>query len=237
MKKSLWIVVPAIALGVGVASWAQNSWKLTINGKSISTSARKIGGKTYVPVEDVARALGMKAVVIGSTISIKPAGGTYQVANKLKGNQGEDLFSGKWGFKVTGVVRGDSFASQYRNDHNTEEKYTAENGGELVIVSCRLKNGFKDATEFAFSPSTDYGMNTALTDQDAGSYQPTAYDVFADEGAPLGKTALPGSSIPFNIVFRVPKGTKIKDLVFSTVLYKERGDKKSTDFRVALTSP
>ena len=55
-----------------------------------------------------------------------------------------------------------------------------------------------------------------------------------DEGSPLGRYALPGAAIPFNIVFSVPEGTAVKDLVYSVVIYSERGSKKSTDFRVAL---
>lgn len=57
-------------------------------------------------------------------------------------------------------------------------------------------------------------MSTSLTDIDAQSYQPTGYDVMADEGAPLGKYALPGASLNFSIIFRVPPETKLKDLFF-----------------------
>ena len=237
MKKAFWVVTPILIAGPGAPSWAQGSYKMSINGASVATKARKIGGKLYVPVEDVARALKMKASVTGTNISLKPAGGTYQVANKLKGNQGEDLFSGKWGFKVVGIERTALYNAKYTNQFNREAKYEAQNGEELIIVSCRLKNGTKENTKFAFTSYSDYGMNTSLTDQDAGSYLPSGHDVFADESAPLGKAALPGASIPFNLVFRVPKGTVVKDLVYSVVLYRERGDKKSTDFRIALTSP
>lgn len=236
MNKAFWALAPAIALGTGTASHAQGTYKMSINGAAVSTKARKIGGVTYVPVNDVAKALGMKAIVVGTNISLKPAGGTFQVANKLKGNQGEDLFSGKWGFKVVGAERTALYSAQYTNQFNREDKYEAKGGEELVIVKCRLKNGTKQQEKFTFptGAGASWGMNTALTDQDAGSYLPDGYDVFADESAPLGKAALPGASIPFNIVFRVPKGTPVKDLIYSAVLYRERGDKKSTDFRVAL---
>lgn len=233
MKKISWMGACAACITLSAVAYAQTAWKLNINGAAVSTNAKVIGGKTYVPIDDVAKALKMKATVSGKTIVLKPAGGTFQIANKLQGNQGEELFSGKWGFKVVSVERGDVFNSQYTNQYNREEKYEAKNGEEIITVKCRLKNGTKKKENFAFS-ARDYGMNTSLTDQDAGSYQPNGYDVFADEPAPLGKAALPGASIPFNIVFRVPKGTQIKDLVFSVVLYNERGDNKSTDFRVAL---
>jgi len=215
--------------GVG----AQAQTKLSIGGKTVPTSAKKIGGKTYVSIDDVAKALGMKASVSGSTISIKNAGGAYQVANKLKGNIGEDLFSGRWGFKVVSVERGSVYKSRYTNQFNREEQYEANNGEEIVSIQCRIKNGTKVKTSFAFS-TRDYGENTALTDQDAQSFAPIGYDVFADEPAPLGKAILPAASANFAIVFSVPKGTVLKDLVFTAVRYDERGDNKGTDFRVAL---
>lgn len=236
MKRAFWAVLPAICLSFGVASRAAESWKLNINGASVATSPKVIGGVTYVPINDVAKALGMKATVAGQNIALKPAGGTYQVANKLKGNQGEDLFSGRWGFKVVSVERASAYTSKYRNTYNHIGSYDGKAGEELIIVQCRLKNATKENINFAFSAG-DYGMNTALTDMDAGSYKPDAYDVFAEESAPLGKSALPGASIPFAIVFRVPQGTQLKDLVYSVVLYRERGGKKSTDFRVALQNP
>jgi hypothetical protein len=236
MKKLTWTVAFGACITLCAVAYAQTAWKLSINGAAVSTNARVIGGKTYVPIDDVAKALKMKATILGKTITLKPAGGTFQVANKLQGDQGEELFSGKWGFKVVAVERGQLFTAQYTNQFNREATYEAKNGEEIVTVKCRLKNGTKTKENFAFA-TRDYGMNTSLTDQDAGSYQPNGYDVFADEPAPLGKAALPGASIPFNIVFRVPKDTKIKDLVFSVVLYRERGDNKSTDFRVALKEP
>jgi hypothetical protein len=235
MKRIFWGLAPAACLTFCALAYAQGSWKLSINGAAVSTNVRTIGGVTYVPINDVAKALKMKATISGRAITLKPAGGTFQIANKLQGNQGEELFSGKWGFSVISVQRTSSYKAKYLNSYNREDTYDGM-GSDVVVVACRLKNGTKTKQEFAFSVR-DYGMNTALTDMDAGTYQPTGYDVFADEPSPLGKYALPGSAIPFNIVFRVPKDTKLKDLVFSVVLYGERGDNKSTDFRVALKDP
>lgn len=59
----------------------------------------------------------------------------------------------------------------------------------------------------------------------------------AFEGAPVGRYALPGAVIPFNLVLAAPANTPVKDLVYSVVLYNERGDLKSTDFRVSLKTP
>lgn len=237
MKKTKFRVLVPVIAGLCVigatAAWAAANYTLNINGNTVSTGAKSINGQLYVPVKDVAAALKMKVSVVGNRIKMMPAGGTYQVANKLQGDMGEDLFSGKYGFKVVSVTRGASYKFKNVNNYQRDEEVDAKGTEEIVVVSCRLKNGTSQKDEFAFSAG-DYGMNTALTDDDSQSYQPAFYDVLADESAPLGKYALPGASIPFNIVFRVNKDTQLKDLVYSVVRYSERNDKKSTDFRVAL---
>ena len=224
------------ALVLASVAWAQGAIKLNINGSVVSTQTRIIGGKTWVPLDDVARALKMKKSVAGGQITLRPAGGATQVANKLKGQQGEELFSGKWRFSVTGTTRTKQWVRKYPNYHAGTDAVQAEAGQDLIVVSCRLKNGTPQKANFAFptGASLDWGLNTSLTDQDEGSYQPNTYDVSSDEGTPVGRYALPGAAIPFNIVFKVPAGTPVKDLVYSVVLYDERGDHKSTDFRVAL---
>lgn len=235
-KKTVRVLVPVVAglcaVGATVA-WAQGSLKLVINGNPVTTSVKTIGGQKYVPISAVAKALKMNVYTSGNTITLRPAGGTFQVANKLQGKIGEDLFSGRFGFKVLSVQRGVSYKFRNVNSFQREVEIEAKGTEEIVVVNCRLKNGTKQMDNFAFHAGS-YGMNTALTDTDEQSFAPAFYDVLADEPAPLGKKALPGSSINFSIVFRVPQGTPVKDLVYSVVRYSERGDNKSTDFRVNL---
>lgn len=218
---------------LGAISGANAQTKLNINGKTVSTAAKKIGGKTYVSIDDVAKALGMKASVAGGTISIRPAGGARQVANKLVGKQGEELFSGKVGFRVASVERAATYKSRFRNRYNFKEDYRAEEGSELVIVNCRLRNTTNSPVKYAFATG-EWAENTALADVDAQSFAITATDVFAEESAPLGKTVLPAASLNFALIFEVPQGTKLKDLIYSVVVYNERGNKKGTHFRVGL---
>ena len=236
-KQILWTgALASGALILASAAWAQGMVKLSINGNVVNTQTRVIGGKTWVPLDDVARALKMQKSVANGQITLRPAGGATQVANKLKGQQGEELFSGKWRFTVTGVTRTKQWNRKYPDSHAGKDAIEAGDGNDLIVVSCRLKNGTPNKTEFAFSSgaTADWGMNTSLTDQDEGSYQPKTYDLTSDEGSPVGRYALPGAAIPFNIVFAVPAGTQVKDLVYSVVIYGERGKNKSTDFRVAL---
>ena len=226
------VVATSAILGV---AWAQGTIKLNINGNAVTTQTRSIGGKTWVPLDDVARALKMKTFASGGQITLRPAGGAGQVANKLKGEQGEELFSGRFRFTVLNVTRAQKYERRYNGKYTSTQPIEAETGEELVIIDCRLKNGTPEKQEFAFSAG-DYAENTSLTDMQEQSYQPAEFDVMADENAPLGKWALPGAAINFSIVFRVPKDTKLKDLVYSAVIYRERGNNKGTHFRVALKS-
>ena len=235
MQKSRMLLAGG-ALMLAGAVWAQGTVKLNINGNAVTTQTRVIDGKTWVPLDDVARALKMQKSVANGQITLRPVGGANQVANKLKGEQGEELFSGKWRFTVTGVTRTKSWTRKFPDFYGSPKPIEADANQDLIVVSCRLKNGTPEKTEFAYplGASIDWGLNTSLTDHDEGSYQPKEYDVTADEGAPLGRYALPGAAISFNIVFVVPEKTPVKDLIYSVVLYKERGEKKSTDFRVSL---
>ena len=221
------------ALGIVGVAWAQSSVRLVINGNPVTTNVRTIGGQKYVPVSAVAKALKMNVYTSGNQITLRPAGGAYQIANKLVGKQGEDLFSGRWGFKVLSVERAQSYNWKFFSRYTPKRPLEAEANEELIAITCRLKNGTKIKDNFAFSTG-DWAENTALTDMSEQAFQPYAYDVAADESAPLGKIAMPGGSINFAVIFRVPQGTQLKDLVYTVVRYKERGDKKGTDFRVSL---
>lgn len=221
-------LIAAFCLGAGAA----NTWKLTINGHSVSTGARQIGGQTFVPIGDVARALNMKATVKGTNIVLSPAGGAQQ-AGKLAGNTGEDLTSGLYGFKVVSTTRAVKYDLKYPSAYQRADTLEAPEGQEFVIVNCRLKNTTPTKQEFAFSTG-DWACNTALTDLDEQTYQPMKFDVLADESAPLGRYVLPGASLNFAIVFAVPKDTRLKDVVFSVLRYGDRLEKKSTDFRVSV---
>ncbi len=62
------------------------------------------------------------------------------------------------------------------------------------------------------------------------SYAPIGYDF---TGAPTQtEWLLPGAQLTFPVLFSVPEGTKLKDLVFT--LKNNQGDEKGTDVRVSL---
>ena len=77
--------------------------------------------------------------------------------------------------------------------------------------------------------------NSALTDDQGQSYAPLAFDKHTDS-TDEGPNMLPGSQTAFAVVFSVPKGTKLKDLVFSLQNAYEDTPDGGTDVRISLGS-
>lgn len=230
-KKVLWIGVPTLVGVLGLGALAQGNWTLVAGGRTISTSVKKIGGTTYVPIGDVAKALNMRVSVQGNRIALLPPGGAMQVG-KVEGNMNEDLSGGAYGFKVVGVTRVQSYDLKYPTLYQRAETVKAPDGQELVIVSCRLKNQTAKIISFPFSINYK-PTNTSLTDLDAQSYAPSYYDAAFDAGGPYLRKVLPGASLNVVLVFPVPKDTKIKDVVYSMISYDDwMYDKPAMDFRV-----
>ena len=69
------IRVGALVLGVGAAALAQSGKSLILNGQVASHDVRLIDGRPYVPLADVARALGQTVVTRAGGYEITSAGG------------------------------------------------------------------------------------------------------------------------------------------------------------------
>ena len=240
-----------VALGVfllttGTAVLALASLNLTVGGQTVSSDIRIIGGRPYVPLADMARA--MKGTAIkhaGGSYEIRldgadtttatddmaapaPAGGADEV-HGMRGKIGQMLFTGKWRFSVLGVDRVAAYDSKFLADkQNFAPKGDTE---ELIVVRCLLKNGQKSPATAMLSPIHPH--NTGLTDDQGQSYSPTDFDKHGgstDEGPHM----LPGSQTEFAVLFSVPKGTKLKDLVFSLQNCYEDTPDGGTDVRISL---
>lgn len=210
--------------------------RLMIQGKTASNDVRVINGQAYVPLSDMARAMNGTSVKTGNDYSIEMRNGGGQAAaggaNEVKGTSGalgQMLFVGKWRFEAITVTRAASYESQYLPDHQT----FAPNGDteELVVVQCRLKNAQTSAQKAMLSAIHPH--NTAVTDDQGQSYAPLGFDKHTDS-TDEGPSMLPGSQTDFAAIFSVPKGTKLKDLVFSLqVAYDDTPD-GGTDVRISL---
>lgn len=234
MRASTLVLASTLGL-VGVAFAFQAAQSLKINGQIASADVRMIGGKAYVPVSDVAKAFGLTVSKTSGGFEMSNEGGAGQLQAKGNGKIGQEIFSGKWRFQVVDFKRVESYTETRTK---SKETLTAESGQEFVIVNCRVKNGTKLKDELVFSQNWD-GINTSLTDSKEQAYPAKTFDVREDENAPIGCYFLPGGAIDFSIVFEVPKGTELKDVIFTATQYKFRSnyDQEKTpphDFRVSL---
>ncbi len=226
-------------IGGAVAIAASSNAQLMMNGRVASSDVRVINGKTYVPVADVARALGMVVVRNGNGYEIKKAGGTYQVQD-LSGKVGDVLFDGKWRLQVLSVATPDSFqmrtdAQPYGYDNSATYNGSIRfirprNGYKLVVLKVHVTNGQK-TTQTLWTSISDKTMRTALADADGQSHAPIDYDY---EGAPnVTQPMLPGASMTFPIIFSVPQDTVLKDFVMT--LKNNDSFARGNDARVSLT--
>ena len=240
MKLTRGTMLP-LTIGVFIAT-SEAVWagpKLVLNSKVVSTDVRTVGGKAYVPIADVAKALGLDVVKLADGYEIKKAGGTYQVQGVTQGKVGDVLFDGKWRFQVLKVEMPASYtmASNSVPDYavySTIAEYDLPNrvfkpltGNKLVVLRCQVTNARKAPYAlWVFQPET----RNALADMSGTSHPPIAYDF---EGAPhQSKPLLPGAKLDFALVFSVPQNTQLKDLVFTLRTISEKGN----DVRVSLAS-
>jgi hypothetical protein len=231
-------IKPGIALlsiSIG-AVLAQTERTLILNGKVASHDIRVIEGRPYVPVADVAYALGQTVVKRSGGYEITTAGGANQVQG-LQGKIGDVLFDGKWRFEVLRVDRVESYAMKNKatNDYaiyNSTAEFSdgvfrPKQGQSLVAIACRVKNGLRE-NQSLWRPNSD--THTALADDQGQSYPPIAYDM-PESGPFQSKALLPGAAMEFTVLFTVSEGTTLKDLVFTLRTISSPGH----DVRVSLT--
>ena len=230
------IAVGLLILGFTVGAVAQSRTQLTILQNTVPTDARKIGGKLYVPIADIAKAMGWKLTVAGSTISLQPpsTGQSPQATTeKTAGAVNEELSTGTARFQVIKVAEMLKYERHYANGLSSGVPVIANPNQKLVVLDCVLTNATNEREEYCLS-SDRYAENTVLLDKTGESLSPVAVDVAADEMHPPGAYALPGANVRFALVFQVPGSWQPKALVYTIVRYRARGLKKGNDVRVNL---
>ncbi|MBC8138996.1 MAG: hypothetical protein H8F28_24230 [Fibrella sp.] len=234
------VAAGTLFLGFAAGAVAQGRSRLTVLQNTVSTDARKIGGRLYVPVADIAKAMGWKLTVAGSAISLQPptkiatnGGNTSSPEYRLSGAAGEEFGNASYRFKVTNVAEVAEYNRKYTNGIAVGGAVNTGVNEKLVVIDCVLTNATAEREEFCFSRDR-YAENTVLLDKNGESLPPAAIDVAADELNPPGAYALAGANVRFALVFRVPQAWEAKALVYTIVKYRERGLKKGTDVRVNL---
>ncbi len=228
-----------LALGTSIAMVsAAGGGKLFLNGKVASEDIRTLNGNTYVKLSDVAKALDMVVVKRADGYEIIKKGGANQIKGAVTGKVGDVLFDGKWRFQVIKMETPESYTMTTDADtydsaglvslDRTTHVVRANRGKKLVVLYCRVVNGVKEKRTL-WTAISDERVHTALTDNEGSSYAPVAYDF---DGAPTqSKWLLPGAAMSFPVIFSVPEGTQLKDLVFT--LKNNQTDDPPVDVRVS----
>ncbi|HWA81898.1 MAG TPA: DUF4352 domain-containing protein [Fimbriimonadaceae bacterium] len=196
--------IAIIGFGLAAAIWAALApGSLTVNGKSVTTDFIEKGGRTYVPLADVAKVLDMKVAKNGSGYTLEPVGGANQLEG-LHGKIGDVIRTPEFTFEVKKVVKAQHYKRQF-----TDGTVDAQRpGNTIVAIVVRMKNATNKVMYL-----NPFGMDlTALTDEDEHTY--TQYTGgWAD--VPAGNhQMIPGSATDFALVFEVPEKAQLKDLVY-----------------------
>ncbi len=223
MKSRVFIGVFVLLCGSAVVLAFQTT-RLFINGKAASNSVIERNGTAYVPLKDVASALGGKLQKTARGYEISEAGGANMIEG-ISGKVGDQLFNGVARFQVVKVIRGKNYVNQFSGDKQEITPFPVEK--DLVVVVCRIKNGTKES-QTANLPS---GPETALTDTSERSYGPrTGLSIDCPS---RGQQLLPGAAVDFALTFDIPTDAVLKDLVYQVQFFGTPGAEKKK-FRVSL---
>jgi hypothetical protein len=141
------IVLGLLALG-SIALAQSIAYKLSINGKSYSSTAIVVRGETFVPLKAL-QAAGVRSSLAGGVLTLtlpgaKATGGANQVA-ALEGCINEWLFNGIWRIRVTDpqIMTGDrngmTFRFEFRN--GTKKAGFAPSGTGFRGIQMALDDG------------------------------------------------------------------------------------------------
>lgn len=208
---------------------------LVINDTVASERLQTKDGAVLVPITDVAKALGLVVVKTKTGYALVQPGGANAVGG-LRGKIGQTLFDGKWRFTVQSMKEVPSYTLETKTatdygvtspvTDSDSKTFTPKEGNYLLVFHCEVKNGQKTPQQLWWSQPD---VHTAIADADGQSYPPIITDIAA--AAFQSKPLLPGARLEFNLVFCLPTGMKLKDLVFTARTISEKGN----DYRIALT--
>jgi hypothetical protein len=235
MNKRTWSLVAVTSVLAAGAGAALAGKTVIFRGATVSSEVSVINGRAYVPLADMARALGGNVVARAGGYEIvthaagadgdgKTAPGGANEVRGQNGNVGDMLFNGYWRFQVKSVERTAEYTYRFRPRSGTI-KPNGDND-ELVVATCLIKNGHKVAEQPILATNGTNAQKTALADDQGQSYSPLDFDVRDGQ-------LLPGAGKTFAVLFSVPKGTQLKSLVFTLYGYGETST-KATNVRVAV---
>lgn len=210
-------LVLTASAGIALARGRYAEQKLYLSGKVASSNVIMQNGAAYVPIKDVAAALDMTIEKRPDGFALTRSGGANQ-AEGMQGKVGDDLFNGQVRLKVSEVFRG----SSYKRRFSKGDDIVAPDGQDIVAVVMRFKNG----TMKSQFPNVTGKQPTGLTDENEHAFEPRSFP----DGTGRNVELLPGAATDFALIFTVPKGAALKDLVYTV----DCGILKPSTFRVSL---
>lgn len=234
MKTKTKMSLAAVSLlGLGAIAFAAGNARWSLNGQTVSGDVRMIGGKPYVALSDVAKAMKMSVVKNGSSYDVRVAGGATQVNGIRQGKIGDQLSSGDWGLLVTGVREVTEYNERYSQEGR--QVMPKNDNEKLIVVDAVIRNNVQRTQTPVLTER--YCDNTALADDQGMSYPPIDIDA-RQESSKIGSygaaALLPAAKMKMALVFSVPKDTVVKALVFSCLAYPDNIGKKGVDLRISL---
>lgn len=239
-----------VGAGLAGAAFAQAAQTVVLHNNVVSRDVITVKGRPYVPLADMAKAVGGFAVKSGANWEIKVKNADTDAAGsdsgagdvtaaigavRTAGKIGDVLSSGKWGLQVADFSVVDSYAMKSAGAVNSSKlggnadingaTITAKPDYSLVVVNCKVTNGQKQAQVFG----VESGRNTALVDDQGKSYQPIGWDSASGSGA--DKAIAPGASANLTAIFLVPFGTHPASATFTL---GDVSDSSPTDVHVSL---
>jgi hypothetical protein len=235
MKKQLSTLIIAAGLAaLCVAALAPNT--LTMDGVTISNRVKVIGGESWIPVSDLAKAKGMQIANTTTSIDLTTAGGSNQVGGTI-GKVGDTIFTGKWRIQVQSFLKVKKYTiknktstdySVYDGVADLEDQvFKAKPGFDLYVAKCTLKNARTGAEQFDWNPIDN---QSSIADADGSNHPWLVYDI--PSPAFVSSAILPGSKIDFNICFAVAKKAKPTEIV---LMLKSLSDSKSEVARIEVS--
>jgi hypothetical protein len=160
-----------------------------------------------------------------STVSTehKLAPGGANEVHGTKGKVGDWFFDGKWRFRVSKVARPNVYHYIYSPLAGTD-KPSGPND-QLLVFYCTMKNGMSTSDQPILSSAGLATQATAVTDDQGVSYPPIDFDS-------RNGSVVPGGAKNFAVIFSVPKGANLSELIFT--LYSYGNSLKPTNVRVSL---
>ena len=240
------LVVCGAALASAALAQAGGRSTVMFQDAVVSQDIRVVNGRPYVPLADMAKALGGFAVKTASGYQIKTKAADTEAAGVgdtgtpgmgemaglngatagLSGKLGDTVSDGRWAFQLADYKAQDTYTLQ-RDGGVDAAKLGGNadvNGGTIdakpdysvVTVICRVKNRQKQPQAFA----SGGGWDTVLIDDKGVSYAPIGWD---QAGGMLATRPLPpGATAEVTAIFLVPFGTNLRDAVFTLANVADR---------------